>query len=330
MVCELSLSFDLYLPLHCVRNFRNYASWVDPRRGQPPSIEESPNDEVALLIGHGYGQSLPVKARVVPVADQPSLVVSWAETTHAEPLEFEVTTANMDAGPCGIRPEDVQRYVDCVANYDGQEFVKEYFRGSDTYKSMLMILFDLHRNRPTDLTTDLRRMILSRCLATSLSFVTRGPANVNGKVEDPRSFYVGKTVAPVAIHLELRHRLATLSRDLLEKILRRISASASVNVPGATMGFIFVLFFLELDRFDNLWQQCSDRPTAMRCEYLLTTAARGINHQIWNIAGSRHPLDAWNTSADQHVDESKAAYCHAIGALEYQFRGRRKFCSLEV
>ena len=182
--------------------------------------------ERILLITHGYGHVLPVRAREVFVRDERCFGLDWVESIHEYPTEYSVNTAKLSAGMEGVSAGLLSEYLDAHISEGYEEFVDQYFEGTPFITEMLKTAYRYYRREETKVVKKALKFLLAYNLTQHVTMVEGIPHEEPflGKINDRSSKFCGKTVAPVMINFQVKVAMANMWRELQKDILDELSA----------------------------------------------------------------------------------------------------------
>ena len=181
--------------------------------------------ERVLLITHGYGHVLPVRAREVFVRDERCFGLDWVETLHNYPTEHSVNTAKLSAGMEGVSHTLLSEYLDAHIDEGYEDFIDQYFEGTPFITEMLKTAYRYYRREETVVIKKALKFLLAYNLTQHVTMVEGIPDEEGflGKIRDNTSKFNGKTVAPVMINFQVKLAMANMWRELQKDILDELS-----------------------------------------------------------------------------------------------------------
>ena len=181
--------------------------------------------ERTLFITHGYGHTLPVRAREVFVRDESCFGLDWVETVSDFPLEHSVNTAKLSAGVEGIPTAILSEYLDRHIDGGFVEFVDEYFDGTPFLTQMLKTAYRYWCRERTPVIRKCLKLLIAYNLTQHVTMVEGIPEEEGflGKITDNTSKFYGKTVAPVMINFQIKDAMATMWREIQTEVLEELS-----------------------------------------------------------------------------------------------------------
>jgi hypothetical protein len=190
--------------------------------------------EELLWITHGYGYALPVMAREVYVLDDNFFNVDWTESDHKVPLDFTVTTEKMSAGVEGISTAKLSEYLDQHIDGTFEKFVDDYFKGTPFITEILKTAHRFYVKEKLPAIRKALKFVIAYNLTVHLTLVERRGEEhpIAGKIEEERSKFKGKTVAPELINFQIKCALADMWRELQKDMLEKLSSLYSGVYSG--------------------------------------------------------------------------------------------------
>jgi len=278
--------------------------------------------ERTLYITHGYGHYLPINAREVFVRDEKCFGVDWVESIHESPRNFEVNTAKLSAGMEGISTTLLSEYLDRHLDNGFESFVDEYFEGTKFVTEILKTAFRYYQKEKTPSIRKALKLVLAYNLTLHVTMVEglSEEEQFVGKIEDVRSKFNGKTVAPVMINFQVKCALADMWRELQKDILEELSALYSSvysgdklkNWPTIFMLAAILLAIWEEMQFDCHYRVPDEKAVNRFCEDMETTPV-GVIVGLFQAISTKLPgLQEWDTRKHHHVLGSNPAVCDAL------------------
>lgn len=190
------------------------------------NIKGFSDHERLLLITHGYGHVLPIKAREVYVRDERVFGMNWVESGQKNPDEFEVNTAKLSAGSEGIPPTLLSEYVDRHIDGGFEHFVNDYFEGTPFITQILKTAYRYWAREKTPIIRKALKLVIAYVLTQHVTMVMGIPdeEGFEGKINDGKSVYRGQTIAPVMVNFEVKCAMADMWRELQKEILEELSS----------------------------------------------------------------------------------------------------------
>lgn len=278
--------------------------------------------ERTLYITHGYGHYLPINAREVYVRDEKCFGIDWVESMHETPREFEVNTAKLSAGMEGISTTLLSEYLDRHLDNGFESFVDEYFEGTKFITEILKTAFRYYQKEKTPSVRKALKLVLAYNLTLHVTMVEglSEEEQFIGKIDDVRSRFNGKTVAPVMINFQVKCALADMWRELQKDILEELSALYSSvysgdklkNWPTIFMLAAILLAIWEEMQFDCHYRVPDEKAVNRFCEEMETTPV-GVIVGLFQAISTKLPgLQEWDTRKHHHVLGSNPAVCEAL------------------
>jgi len=278
--------------------------------------------ERELLIGHGFGVGLCIKAREVFVTDERTLELNWHETHLRQPQQFFIETANYALiGGETINKDMLSDYLDRHINTGWSRFVDNHFEGTPFSSEMLKTAhtFSVASGLPVI------RTALKLVLAYNLTYHITTVENTDvddmcGKVDDPASKYHGKVVAPAMINYQIKVALSNVWRELHGEVLKELS-SLIINVHGddkpKNLPSIFMVSFLllvvwEQFQFDAIRRNSDLDEARKTCQELNEISVDVIIGLFRALSQKLPALKDWDTARHHHLVNNYAPACAAM------------------
>jgi hypothetical protein len=275
--------------------------------------------ERPIYITHGYGHYLPIMAREVYVRDEKCFGVDWVETLHG--LHFEINTAKLSAGMEGIPHSMLSDYLD--RHFDGgfEQFVDEYFEGTFFVTEILKTAYRFYCREKTPVIRKALKLVIAYNLTLHITMVEGLPDEINlGKVEDEKSKFCGKTVAPVMINFQVKCALADMWRELQKDVLEELSSLYSSVYSGDKLKNWPTIFLLaaillavwELIQFDCAYR-VPDQSAVDKFVNDMESTPVGVIVGLFSAISQKLPsFSEWDTRKHHHLLNSNPAVCDAM------------------
>ncbi|KAK5174181.1 uncharacterized protein LTR77_001261 [Saxophila tyrrhenica] len=278
--------------------------------------------ERTLYITHGYGHYLPINAREVFVRDDKCFGMDWVESAHETPQEFEINTAKLSAGMEGVSTTLLSEYLDRHLDQGFEAFVDEYFDGTVFVTEILKTAFRYYQREKTPSIRKALKLVLAYNLTLHVTMVEglSEEEQFQGKIDDDRSKFAGKTVAPVMINFQVKCALADMWRELQKDILEELSTLYSSvysgdklkNWPTIFMLAAILLAIWEEMQFDCHYRVPDDKAVNKFCDEMETTPV-GVIVGLFQAISTKLPgLQEWDTRKHHHLLGSNPAVCDAL------------------
>lgn len=278
--------------------------------------------ERTLYITHGYGHYLPINAREVFVRDDKCFGIDWVEGIHETNREFEINTAKLSAGMEGVSTTLLSEYLDRHLDAGFESFVDDYFEGTKFITEILKTAYRYYQKEKTPSVRKALKLVLAYNLTLHVTMVEglSEEEQFVGKIEDDRSKFNGKTVAPVMINFQVKCALADMWRELQKDILEELSSLYSSVYSGEKLKnwpTIFMLAAILLAIWEEMQFDCHYRvPDEMAvnkfCEDMETTPV-GVIVGLFQAISTKLPgLQEWDTRKHHHLLGSNPAVCDAL------------------
>ena len=285
------------------------------------NIKGFSTSERLLYVTHGYGHYLPINAREVFVRDDKCFDVDWVEADNP-PREFDINTAKLSAGMEGVSTTLLSEYLDRHLDISFEGFVDDYFEGT---RFMTEILKTAHRYYMRERTPAIRKglkLVLAYNLTLHVTMVEglTEEEQFKGKINNTRSRFDGKTMAPVMINFQVKCALAGMWRELQKDILEELSALYSSvysgeklkNWPTIFMLAAILLAIWEWMQFDCYYRVPDESYVNKFCDDMETTPV-GVIVGLFQAISTKLPgLQEWDTGKHHHLLGSNQAVCDAL------------------
>ena len=185
------------------------------------------DQERTLLITHGYGHILLIKAREVYVRDERVFGLNWVEQPGmVKPHEHVVDTARLSAGAEGVSNAVLAEYLDRHIDLGFIRFVDEYFEGTPFLTQILKTAHRYWTREKTPIIRKALKLVVAYCLTQHITLIEPSPGEeiLVGKIEDEDSKWNGRTVAPCMINFQIKCAMADMWRDLQKDVLEELSS----------------------------------------------------------------------------------------------------------
>jgi hypothetical protein len=277
--------------------------------------------ERPIYITHGYGHYLPIMAREVYVRDEKCFGVDWFESLNG--LHFEINTAKLSAGMEGISRNMLSDYLDRHIDSGFENFVDEYFEGTYFVTEIIKTAYRFYCREKLPVIRKALKLVIAYNLTLHVTMV-EGLGNEEetplGKVEDQKSKFCGKTVAPVMINFQVKCALADMWRELQKDVLEELSALYSSvysgdklkNWPTIFMLAAILLAVWELIQFDCNYRVPDQAAVHKFCNDMESTPV-GVIVGLFSAISQKLPaFTEWDTRKHHHLLASNPAVCDAM------------------
>jgi hypothetical protein len=276
--------------------------------------------ERKLWITHGYGQKLPVTTCEPVASNNTVLSAEWVETLNRPPTAYIISTAKLSAGPEGIPSILLSKYISRHIEEPGcfERFVDNYFGGTPFLPDMLKTSYEYWVTTNSADVKEALKLILAYCLTLSITTAEGVPEEegLDGKIEDERSRFNGKTAAPVMISFQIKYAMANQWRYLHNRVLRSLSAlytsmfhkDSIQKLPKIFVMTTVLLGLWELMQFD-CYYRTPDAAAANRfCAEMERTAVRVIIDSSQTLPA----FLAWNNTQNHQMLGFNAEMCDKL------------------
>lgn len=279
--------------------------------------------EELMWITHGYGIAIPIMAREVYVTDDSCFTVDWTETVEGkEPLDFDVRTERMSAGAEGVSSKALSEYLDKHIDGPFEDFVDNYFEGTKFITEILKTAHRFYVKEKLPVIRKALKLVLAYNLTLHVTMVeNRGDEHeMEGKIEDEDSKYVGRTVAPVMINFQIKCALADMWRELQKDILEELSSLYSSvysgdrlkNWPTIFMLASILLAVWEEMQFDAHYRTPDPASVDKFCSDMETTPVGVIIGLFHAISQKLPAFTDWETRKHGALLNNNVAVCDAM------------------
>ncbi|KAF2765540.1 hypothetical protein EJ03DRAFT_279868 [Teratosphaeria nubilosa] len=277
--------------------------------------------EKTLYITHGYGHYLPINSREVFVRDDNCFSVDWVESIHETPREFELNTAKLSAGMEGVSTSLLSEYLDRHLETGFESFVDDYFEGTKFLTEILKTAYRYYQKEKTVSVRKALKLVLAYNLTLHVTMVEGlAEEETTGKIDDVKSRFNGKVVAPVMINFQVKCALADMWRELQKDTLEELSSLYSSvysgdklkNWPTIFMLAAILLAIWEEMQFDCHYRVPDEKAVNKFCEDMETTPV-GVIVGLFQAISTKLPgLGEWDTRKHGHLLNSNPAVCDAL------------------
>ncbi|KAF2690275.1 hypothetical protein K458DRAFT_383397 [Lentithecium fluviatile CBS 122367] len=277
--------------------------------------------ERPIYITHGYGHYLPIMAREVYVRDEKCFGVDWFESLNG--LHFEINTAKLSAGMEGISRSMLSDYLDRHIDSGFENFVDEYFEGTYFVTEIIKTAYRFYCREKLPVIRKALKLVIAYNLTLHVTMVEGLGSEEEtplGKVEDTKSKFCGKTVAPVMINFQVKCALADMWRELQKDVLEELSALYSSvysgdklkNWPTIFMLAAILLAVWELIQFDCNYRVPDQGAVHKFCNEMESTPV-GVIVGLFSAISQKLPaFTEWDTRKHHHLLASNPAVCDAM------------------
>jgi hypothetical protein len=279
--------------------------------------------ERPIYITHGYGHYLPIMAREVYVRDEKCFGIDWVETLEGVQMhQFELNTARLSAGMEGISHSVLSDYLDRHIDGGFEQFVDEYFEGTFFVTEILKTAYRFYCREKLPVIRKALKLVVAYNLTLHVTMVEGLPEDERntGKVDDEKSKFCGKTVAPVMINFQVKCALADMWRELQKDVLEELSALYSSvysgdklkNWPTIFMLAAILLSVWELIQFD-CWYRVPDQAAVGKFINDMESTPVGVIVGLFSAISQKLPaFNEWDTRKHHHLLGSNTAVCEAM------------------
>ena len=183
-----------------------------------------------IRITHGYGSLLPIII-VFPTEknsmDLEYYRVGWVEPGSKTPIRFSIATSHLNGADCfGCSILPVEKYLDELLDNHFDTFLEDYFRGTPFIPQLLRIAYQFYLRDQSVFIGGALELIISYNLTFHVTFVVESQNIFSrvGKINDARSRFHGKTIAPGPINHHVKEVLAKKWRLLRHELLANFTA----------------------------------------------------------------------------------------------------------
>jgi hypothetical protein len=294
--------------------------------------------ERPIYVTHGYGHFLPIMAREVYVRDEKCFGVDWVESING--IHFEINTAKLSAGMEGVSPGMLSDYLDRHIDGGFETFVDEYFEGTYFVTEVLKTAYRFYCREKLPVIRKALKLVIAYNLTLHVTMVEGLPeeeCNL-GKVEDEKSRFCGKTVAPVMINFQVKCALADMWRDLQKDVLEELSSLYSSvysgdklkNWPTIFMLAAILLAVWELIQFDCNYRIPDAQAVNKFCNDMESTPV-GVIVGLFSAISQKLPaFNEWDTRKHHHLLNSNPAVCDALTEVRAHVTKYGKFQASSV
>jgi hypothetical protein len=296
--------------------------------------------ERPIYITHGYGHYLPIMAREVYVRDEKCFGVDWIETLHG--IEFEINTAKLSAGMEGISHTMLSDYLDRHIDGGFEQFVDEYFEGTYFVTEVLKTAYRFYCREKLPVIRKALKLVIAYNLTLHVTMVEGLPEDERnlGKVDDEKSKFCGKTIAPVMINFQVKCALADMWRELQKDVLEELSSLYSSvysgdklkNWPTIFMLAAILLAVWELIQFDCAYR-VPDQQAVNKFVNDMESTPVGVIVGLFSAISQKLPaFTEWDTRKHHHLLNSNPAVCDAMTEVRAHVTkyGKSSFPRLEM
>ncbi|KAK5113306.1 hypothetical protein LTR85_010923 [Meristemomyces frigidus] len=291
--------------------------------------------ERTLYITHGYGHYLPINAREVFVRDDKCFGIDWVEDKPESPIEFEVNTAKLSAGMEGVSTTLLSEYLDRHLDAGFESFVDDYFEGTKFITEILKTAYRYYQKEKTPAVRKALKLVLAYNLTLHVTMVEglSEEEQFSGKIDDVKSKFNGKTVAPVMINFQVKCALADMWRELQKDILEELSSLYSSvysgeklkNWPTIFMLAAILLAIWEEMQFDCHYRVPDEKAVNKFCDDMETTPV-GVIVGLFQAISTKLPgLQEWDTRKHHHLLGSNPAVCDALTEVRGHVNKHEKY-----
>ena len=277
--------------------------------------------ERPIYITHGYGHYLPIMAREVYVRDEKCFGVDWCESLTG--INFQMNTAKLSAGMEGISRSMLSDYLDRHIDSGFEEFVDEYFEGLYFVTEIIKTAYRFYCREKLPVIRKALKLVVAYNLTLHVTMVEGLGGEEEaplGKVEDSKSKFCGKTIAPVMINFQVKCALADMWRELQKDVLEELSALYSSvysgdklkNWPTIFMLAAILLAVWEEIQFDCHYRVPDQAAVNKFCNDMESTPV-GVIVGLFSAISQKLPaFTEWDTRKHHHLLASNPAVCDAM------------------
>lgn len=285
------------------------------------NIKGFSQQERPIYITHGYGHYLPIMAREVFVRDENCFGIDWVETLEGVSMhQFELNTARLSAGMEGISRTQLNEYLDRHIDGGFERFVDEYFEGTFFVTEILKTAYRFYLREKLPVIRKALKLVVAYNLTLHVTMVEGLPEDGTGKVEDDKSKFAGKTIAPVMINFQVKCALADMWRDLQKDVLEELSSLYSSvysgdklkNWPTIFMLAAILLAVWELIQFDCQYRVPDQQAVSKFINDMEGTPV-GVIVGLFSAISQKLPsFNEWDTNKHHHLLASNKNVCDAM------------------
>lgn len=298
------------------------------------------NRERTLFITHGYGHSLPVKAREICVTDDSCLEMKWVETycsgTGFKPPHFKQATSRMCCTDDSVSQSLLSEYLDNHLDMPGsfEQFVDGYFAGTPFVTEMLKTSFRFYVRTGSPIIRKALKLVIAYNLTMNVTLLEGiGELDLNdhfkGQVQNQSSLYAGRIMAPILINFAIKRGLAKIWRELQKEVLEDLSSLYSSVYSGEKLKNWPTIFFLavlvlgiwEEIQFDSHYRmspesreenKAGEGPSEKFCADMEGTPIGVIVGLFQAISQKVPSFMEWDTSKHGNLFNHNADVCDAL------------------
>ncbi|KYG40614.1 hypothetical protein M433DRAFT_77610 [Acidomyces richmondensis BFW] len=289
-----------------------------------------------LYITHGYGHFISINARKVFVQDEKCFGINWVES-HENIRAFEVQTAQLSAGKEGVSTTVLSVYLDRHIDSGFEAFVNEYFKGTIFITEILKIAFRYYQNEKLPSVRKALKLVLAYNLTFHVTMVEglSEEEQFIGKIDDVRSKFNGKTIAPFMVNFQIKTAMAQVWRKLHEDILQDLSLLYSSVLTGDKLEHFPTIFMItaillaiwEEMQFDCYYHELDENAVNEFCEKMESSPVAVLLGLFQAISSKLPSLQAWDTRQHHHVLSSNAAACDALSEVRKLVNKHKNYLS---
>ena len=224
--------------------------------------------EYAVSITHGYGCAMTLMARKVNVRDESCFRVDWKESVSGIPLPFSVATENLSLGCDGMPATVLSTYLDRHIDDYFEIFLEGYYEGMPFITQFLKTAYGFYLKERHPLVRKGLKLIISYNLTLHITLMeqTEEVSTMAGQINDMRSKFYGKTLAPVMINFQIKCSLADKWRKLQKELLGDLSRLYAGVYTGEKLKNFSVIFLLS-GMLLIIWEE-----TQFDCHYYIVVS----------------------------------------------------------
>jgi hypothetical protein len=222
----------------------------------------------------------------------------------------------------GISHSVLSDYLDRHIDGGFEQFVDEYFEGTFFVTEILKTAYRFYCREKLPVIRKALKLVVAYNLTLHVTMVEGLPEDERntGKVDDEKSKFCGKTVAPVMINFQVKCALADMWRELQKDVLEELSALYSSvysgdklkNWPTIFMLAAILLSVWELIQFD-CWYRVPDQAAVGKFINDMESTPVGVIVGLFSAISQKLPaFNEWDTRKHHHLLGSNTAVCEAM------------------
>ena len=279
--------------------------------------------ERQVYVTHGFGIVLPVGAREIYVHDNDCFSIDWVETIHNPVQNFEKTTAGLCIGAEGVPYERISTYLDEHIDVDFERWLDHHFEGVGFLSDVLKTTYDYYSITKSPAVRTAIKFIVAYNLTQHVCLVegVNEDDGLEGKIDDPKSKYFGKTISPVMLNFAVKEALAKTWRHLHKEVLKELNKLINgvyageklKNWPTIFMLTAIVLAVWEEMEFDTYYRK-PDRAKTF-CHDLESVPVGVLQGMLSAISQKLPTFHEWNSEKHGEIFGRDKLTCDTMTAL---------------